>query len=90
MGRLVSTHSTFIEGLLKVLKKLSKDDRIKTITPSVITITRCHSSKLIIKITRNIKGGYKLVARKGSSAQELFILTKYNIDELEEAINKLI
>ena len=90
MGRLVNTHSTFIEGLLIVLKKLSTEDNIKTITPSVITNTRSNSNKLNIKITRNIKGGYKLVARKGRSAQELFILTNYSLNELDDTIKKLI
>ena len=90
MGRLVQTHSTFIEGLLIVLKKLSKDVNIKTITPGVITRTKSNSNKLIIKITRNILGGYKLVARKGRSTQELFILTKYELNDLKKLINKAI
>ncbi len=90
MGRLVSTHSTYIDGLLIVLKRLVRDENIKTITPGVITRTRSNSSKLLLKITRDIAGGHKLVARKGKSAQELYVLSKYCRSELEKEIGKII
>jgi hypothetical protein len=37
MGRLVITHSTYIEGLIPVLRKLALEPGIDTITPAVIS-----------------------------------------------------
>ena len=86
MGRLVHTHSTYVEGLILILRKLAKDTKILTITPGVISKVRSNSNNLTIKITREVKGGHKLVARKGRSAQEIYILTSYTKEELEKAI----
>ncbi|KGG18894.1 hypothetical protein EV08_1381 [Prochlorococcus marinus str. SS2] len=69
---------------------MAKDEEIKTITPGVIARVRGNSGKLKIKITRKIKGGFKLIARKGKSAQEVYILTNYDNTELEDKINKLL
>tara|TARA_Y100000589_G_scaffold318556_1_gene346144 strand:+ start:221 stop:499 length:279 start_codon:yes stop_codon:yes gene_type:complete len=82
LGRVVITHSTYIEGLLPVLKKLAKNKKIKTITPAIISKVRGRTSKLIIRVSVITIGGYKAIARKGQSAQEIFITTDMNIDEL--------
>ncbi len=88
MGRVVITHSTYIEGLIPILKKLASNERIKTITPAIISKVRGRSSKLIIRISVITIGGYKAIARKGQSAQEIFITTDMNIDELRYLVNK--
>ena len=88
MGRVVITHSTYIEGLVPILKKLASDKRIKTITPAIITKVRGRSSKLIIRVSVMIIGGYKAIARKGQSAQEIFITTDMNVDELKYLLNR--
>ena len=36
LGRVVITHSTYVDGLIPWLKNLAKDRRIQTITPAVI------------------------------------------------------
>ena len=87
MGRVVITHSTYIDGLIPVLKKLASNKRIKTVTPAIISKVRGRSSKLIIRISVITIGGYKAIARKGQSAQEVFITTDMNIDELKYLIN---
>ncbi|ABX08771.1 DUF2103 domain-containing protein [Prochlorococcus marinus] len=91
MGRVVLTHSTHIKGLIDILKKLAKNYKIKSITPSVLSKTRSNSPKLKIKLTRKTIGGFKLVARKGSQAQEIYITTKLNesdlLKELESILN---
>ena len=89
MGRLVINHSTNLEGLIKRLKKLSKNDQIRTITPGVISKAKGRSNKFNIRITTEIAGGYKLLARKGFSVQEIFIITKIKKQELEYEIEKL-
>ena len=87
LGRVVITHSTYIEGLLPVLKKLASNEGIKTVTPAIISKVRGRSSKLIIRISTITISGYKAIARKGQSAQEIFITTDMNIDELRYLIN---
>ncbi len=87
MGRVVITHSTYIEGLIPVLKKLASNERIKTVTPAIISKVRGRASKLIIRVSAITIGGYKAIARKGQSAQEIFITTDMNIDELRYLID---
>ena len=87
MGRLVLNHSTNIEGLIPVLKKLALNINIKTITPAVITRVRGKSSKLIIRISVKTINGYKAIARKGKTAQEVFISTDLSKNELKMIID---
>ena len=88
MGRIVITHSTYIEGLIPVLKKLATHEKIKTVTPAIISKVRGRSSKLIIRVSVIITGGFKAIARKGQSAQEIFITTDMNIDELKYLLSR--
>tara|TARA_Y100001978_G_scaffold199656_1_gene214399 strand:- start:127 stop:405 length:279 start_codon:yes stop_codon:yes gene_type:complete len=87
LGRIVITHSTYIEGLIPLLKKIVKDKRIKTITPAIISKVRGRSSKLVIRVSIVTIGGYKAIARKGHSAQEVFINTDMGMDELQCLFN---
>ena len=88
MGRVVITHSTYIEGLIPVLKKLASHEKVKTVTPAIISKVRGRSSKLIIRVSVITTGGFKAIARKGQSAQEIFITTDMNIDELKYLLNR--
>ena len=87
LGRLVLNHSTNIEGLIPILQKLALEDNIKTITPAVISRARGRSSKLIIRLSVRTINGYKAIARKGNTAQEVFISTELGKDELKEIID---
>ena len=87
MGRLVLNHSTNIEGLIPILQKLALNTAIKTITPAVISRSRGRSSKLIIRISIKTINGYKAIARKGKTAQEVFISTDLNKNELKKIID---
>ena len=86
LGRLVLNHSTNIEGLIPILQKLALENNIKTITPAVISRARGRSSKLIIRLSVKTINGYKAIARKGKSAQEVFISTDLSKDELKQLI----
>ena len=86
MGRLVKTHSTYIDGLIPVLSRLSKDKHIITVTPGVITRTKSVASELVLRISRKIEYGFKVNARKGRSAQEVYIITTYKKHELEKQL----
>ena len=86
MGRLVLNHSTNIEGLIPILQKLALNINIKTITPAVISRARGRSSKLIIRLSVKTINGYKAIARKGKTAQEVFISTNLSKNELNKII----
>ena len=87
MGRLVLNHSTNIEGLIPVLEKLSLNINIKTVTPAIISRVRGRSSKLIIRLSVKTISGYKAIARKGRTAQEIFISTDLSKDELKKLLD---
>ena len=83
MGRLVITHSTYVEGLIPVLRRLAADPGIDTITPAVIGRVRGRSPALQLRISTPITGGHKLVARRGSTVQEVFVVTDLSAAQLE-------
>ena len=86
LGRVVITHSTYVDGLIPWLKALARETGIQTITPAVICRVRGRSPELQLRVSTTIQGGYKLVARKGSSAQEVFVVTSMNRLALEQAV----
>jgi len=87
LGRLVLNHSSNIEGLIPILKRLALNINIKTITPAAISRVRGRSSKLIIRLSVKTLNGYKAIARKGKTAQEVFISTDLRKDELKQIID---
>ena len=87
MGRVVLNHSTHIEGLIPVLKKLALNECIKTVTPAIISRVRGTSSKLVIRVSVKTINGYKAIARKGKTAQEVFISTDLSKDELKKLLD---
>ena len=86
LGRLVLNHSTNIEGLIPILQKLAQNRYIKTITPGVIARVKGRSSKLIIRLSVKTISGYKAIARKGKTAQEVFISTELSKEQLKQLI----
>ena len=87
MGRLVLNHSTNLEGLIPKLRKLALNTNIKTITPGAISRVRGRSSKLIIRLSVKTINGYKAIARKGKTAQEVFISTDLNKVDLKQILD---
>ncbi len=87
MGRLVLNHSSNIDGLIPILQKLALNENIKTITPAAISRVRGRSSKLILRISVKTINGYKAIARKGKTAQEVFISTDLSKDKLKQIID---
>ena len=86
MGRLVITHSTYVEGLIPWLKSLAKEEAIQTITPGVIARVRGRSPGLKLRLSTPMRGGFKLMARRGSTVQEVFVVTSLAAEELEQRI----
>jgi hypothetical protein len=89
MGRVVITHSTYLEGLIPLLRQLAKAEGIDTVTPAVISRVRGRSPSLRLRVSAPIRGGYKLVARRGGSAQEVFVLTAWSREALQEHLDGL-
>ena len=87
MGRLVINHSTNLEGLIPILQKLALNTNIKSITPGVISRVRGRSSTLVIRLSVKTISGYKAIARKGKTAQEVFISTNLNKDDLKKILD---
>ena len=87
MGRVVLNHSTHIEGLIPILKKIAGNNRIKMVTPAIISRVRGRSDELVIRVSVKTINGYKAIARKGKSAQEVFISTDLGKDELKKLID---
>ena len=85
-GRVVLNHSTHIPGLIAILKKLSAHPQIKTLTPAVISRGRSNAPKLRLKVSVPIRGGFKLIARKGKSIQEVFVITDLSSEQITAAI----
>jgi hypothetical protein len=90
MGRVVITHSTYIEGLIPVLKALASQSGIETVTPAVICRVRGRANQLRLRVSTPIQGGYKLMARLGSSAQEVFVVSSWSREQLQEELNRLV
>ncbi len=90
MGRLVITHSTYLDGLIPLLKRLVQDPAIDTITPAIITSGKGRCPNLRLRVSTPIQGGWKMIARKGSTAQEVFVVTKLDAPPLEERITELL
>ena len=87
MGRLVITHSTYVEGLIPWLKVLAKDPEIQTITPGVISRVRGRCPGLQLRVSTPVCGGYKVMARRGTTAQEVFVVTQLEREELRKRID---
>ncbi len=90
-GRLVWNHSTHLPGLIPILERLlEQQPGIGTVTPGVIANVRAHSPEMRVKVSVPIRGGFKLIARKGKTVQEVFVLTALEKPALEGAIAKAI
>lgn len=89
MGRLVITHSTYLEGLIPLLRRLADHPGIDTVTPAVISRVRGRCVGLRLRVSTPITGGHKLVARRASSAQEVFVVTSLERVELQETLDRL-
>ena len=90
MGRVVITHSTYLEGLIPLLQRLATQQGIDTVTPAVISRVRGRCPDLCLRVSTPTIGGYKLLARRGTSAQEVFVVTRWTREELEQALEQLL
>tara|TARA_B100001250_G_scaffold390176_1_gene389910 strand:- start:252 stop:554 length:303 start_codon:yes stop_codon:yes gene_type:complete len=88
MGRLVQNHSTNVEGLIKWLKKIARNQNIKTVTPAALSKTNARGEQLALKVTIKTNEGYKLLARKGQLVQEVFLVTSLDKKSIKKIIEE--
>jgi hypothetical protein len=74
MGRLVITHSTYLEGLIPLLKRLVQRSGDRHDHPGGDRPGAGPRPRAAAAVSTPISGGWKLVARRGSSAQEVFVV----------------
>jgi hypothetical protein len=89
MGRVVITHSTYIDGLIPLLRRLAQVPGIDTVTPAVICRVKGRSPLLRLRVSAPITGGHKVLARLGTSTQEVFVVTTMDKQELQERLDQL-
>ena len=89
MARIVLTHSSYIDGLIKWAKSISNNEGIKTITPGIIGRTKGRVNQLTIRITRDTREGFKLIARNGNCYQEIYLVTNLNYHEIKELLGNI-
>jgi hypothetical protein len=75
--------------LIPLLRQLARAEGIDTVTPAVISRVRGRSPGLRLRVSAPIRGGYKLVARRGGSAQEVFVITAWSREALQEHLDQL-
>ena len=56
---------------------------------AVIARVKGRSIGLRLRVSSPITGGHKLLARRGSTAQEVFVVTRLSRDQLQEAVDQL-
>ena len=59
-----------------------------TTTPAVISRVRGRCQTLQLRVSSPIRGGYKLMARKGSMAQEVFVVTDLDAEQLRSVLQE--
>ncbi|KAK4534376.1 hypothetical protein CDCA_CDCA01G0401 [Cyanidium caldarium] len=72
-ARVVLNHSTHIPGLIPLLHRLAEDPRIRKIVPGRLARAQGRSPTLSMRVTVPVRGGWKLVARKASQVQDVFV-----------------
>ena len=87
LARVVLTHSTHVDGLIAALKTVPYTvcetlvpGRIKTVTGSG------RGGCLTLRVTVPTSGGFRVLAQRGTSLQEVFATTRLSKEELHAAL----
>lgn len=72
----VKREHSVIVGLLPLLEKIAAHPTVEGIIPGRITVTRANAPSLQLRLGPRTISGLKLNARRLSTAQEVFLVTK--------------
>lgn len=64
-----------IAGLLPVLERIAASPAVDSVTPGRIRVTRAATQSLELRFGTVTISGLKLTARRGTTAQEVFLVT---------------
>jgi hypothetical protein len=64
-----------IPGLLPILERIATHPAISSVTPGRIHVTRAATPSLLLRRGPTTISGLKLTARRGTTAQEVFLVT---------------
>ncbi len=85
----IKTEHSIIKGLRRFLEdNVSCLDQVTGIIPGEIKVGRSTGENLSVGYKYNTQSGAKLIARSGTSVQEVFIITK-NPEQLKSVIESL-
>lgn len=89
-SKVVATHSTYVAHLMASLHSLAQYEDVTRIVPARIYRTRRggNNAQLHFRITTPVENGFKVLARNGNSAQEVFVYTAADQATLQELLDR--
>ena len=92
-GVVTLTHSTFVPGLKPAMERLARRAGVVRVTPGQLREGSGHAETFRLEFQRELDdGSFKLVARKGKTAQDVFVVAKrslFSADSLQDALLNL-
>jgi hypothetical protein len=72
LSRVVLNHSTHIDGLIAVLKRIEHSS-VNTIVPGRLSrVVGGPEKRLTFRVSSSVVGGWRVIAQRGSQLQEVF------------------
>jgi hypothetical protein len=89
-ARIVLTHSTHCAKLIPALDKLCSVSGIRSIVPGRLATARCNTERLEVRVSVPLHNGHKLIARKGTQVQEVFVVTQLSASDLKREVERVL
>lgn len=81
----VKREHSIITGLLPILERIAAHPSVSALIPGRISVTKAAVPTLQLRPGPRTMTGFKLTARRGTTAQELFVVTR----EMEDVLTFL-
>jgi hypothetical protein len=87
-GRVVLTHSTHCPGLIDALERVvAAAPAVRTLIPARLATARGNATRLELRVSTATPAGWKVIARKGTQVQEVFVVTDLPCDALQRELD---
>lgn len=87
-GRVVLTHSTHCPGLIDALERVAAAaPAVRTLIPARLATARGNATRLELRVSTATPVGWKVIARKGTQVQEVFVVTDLPADALQRELD---